>query len=68
MDCLSHIVTLFIYHSNLSQYLFQGVCYRGMRILRHNLNQYQLDQHIVNRSFLSTSIDRQVTEMFTDED
>ncbi|CAF3110068.1 unnamed protein product [Rotaria sp. Silwood2] len=67
VNCLSHIITLLIYHPKLPQYRFQGVCYRGMRITQHDLNQYQLNQHILNRSFLSTSIDRHVAEMFAGE-
>ncbi|CAF3709383.1 unnamed protein product [Rotaria sp. Silwood1] len=68
VNCLSHIVTLLIYHPNLPQYHFQGVCYRGMRITQNDLDQYQLNQHFLNRSFLSTSIDHRVAEMFAGED
>ncbi|CAF5141296.1 unnamed protein product, partial [Rotaria sp. Silwood1] len=57
-----------IYHPNLPQYQYQGVCYRGMRITQNDLDQYQLNQHILNRAFLSTSIDRQVAAMFAGED
>ncbi|CAF1065720.1 unnamed protein product [Rotaria sordida] len=67
VNCLTHIVTLLIYHPNLPQYRFQGVCYRGMRITQHDLDEYRINQHILNRSFLSTSIDRQVAEMFAGE-
>ncbi|CAF4620252.1 unnamed protein product [Rotaria sp. Silwood1] len=68
VNCLVHIVTLLIYHPNLPQYQYQGVCYRGMRITQNDLDQYQLNQHILNRAFLSTSIDRQVAAMFAGED
>ncbi|CAF1126053.1 unnamed protein product [Rotaria sordida] len=64
VNCLVHIVTLLIHHPNLPKYQYQGVCYRGMRITKNDLDQYQLDQHILNRAFLSTSIDPQVAEMF----
>ncbi|CAF2617832.1 unnamed protein product [Rotaria sp. Silwood2] len=64
VNCLSHIVTLLIYHPNLPQYRFQGVCYRGMTITEHDLDQYQVNQHILNYSFLSTSLARTVAEMF----
>ncbi|CAF1417270.1 unnamed protein product [Rotaria sordida] len=67
VNCLIHIVTLLIHHPNLSQYRFQGACYRGMRITQHDLEQYKLDQHILNRSFLSASIDREIAEMFAGE-
>ncbi|CAF3706421.1 unnamed protein product [Rotaria sordida] len=67
VNCLIHIVTLLIYHPNLPQYRYQGLCYRGMRITQNDLNQYLSNQHILNRSFLSTSIDREVAEMFAGE-
>ncbi|CAF0942429.1 unnamed protein product [Rotaria sordida] len=67
VNCLVHIVTLLIYHPNLPQYRYQGLCYRGMRITQNDLNQYLSNQHILNRSFLSTSIDREVAEMFAGE-
>ncbi|CAF1151191.1 unnamed protein product [Didymodactylos carnosus] len=67
VNCLIHLITLLIYHPNLPQHRYQGLCYRGMRITQNDLDQYQLNQHILNRSFLSTSIDRQVAEMFAGE-
>ncbi|CAF1362342.1 unnamed protein product, partial [Rotaria sp. Silwood1] len=67
VNCLVHIVTLLIYHPNLPQYRYQGLCYRGMRITQNDLDQYLTNQHILNRSFLSTSIDREVAEMFAGE-
>ncbi|CAF1971984.1 unnamed protein product [Rotaria magnacalcarata] len=67
VNCLVHIVTLLIYHPDLSLYQFQGVCYRGMRITQNDLDQYQLGQCILNRSFLSTSVDRSIAEMFAGE-
>ncbi|CAF1270585.1 unnamed protein product, partial [Rotaria sordida] len=38
-----------------------------MRITQNDLNQYLSNQYILNRSFLSTSIDREVVEMFAGE-
>ncbi|CAF4575136.1 unnamed protein product, partial [Didymodactylos carnosus] len=38
-----------------------------MRITQNDLDQYKLHHHILNHSFLSTSIDRQVAEMFAGE-
>ncbi|CAF1420923.1 unnamed protein product, partial [Adineta ricciae] len=67
VNCLVHLVTLLIYHPNLPQYQYRGVCYRGMRITTNDLEQYQINHHILNRAFLSTSLDRQVAEMFAGE-
>ena len=64
VNCLVHIVTLFIYHPKLPQYQYQGICHRGMRITSTDLDLYQLNHHILNRAFLSTSIDQEVAEMF----
>jgi hypothetical protein len=67
VNCLVHIVTLLIYHPNLPQYRYTGLCYRGMRITQNDLNQYLPNQHLLNRSFLSTSIDYEVAQMFAGE-
>ena len=64
VNCLVHIVTLLMHHPNLPQYQFQGTCYRGMMITQNDLNQYKLNQHIMNRAFLSTSVDHRVAKMF----
>ncbi|CAF4528185.1 unnamed protein product, partial [Didymodactylos carnosus] len=67
VNCLVHIVTLLIYHPDVSKYEYKGLCYRGMRVTENDLQQYQLNQHILNRSFLSASVERQVAEMFAGE-
>ena len=35
-----------------------------MRITQNDFDQYKIDHHILNRAFLSTSIDQKVAEMF----
>ncbi|CAF4435738.1 unnamed protein product [Rotaria sp. Silwood2] len=67
VNCLVHIVTLLIYYLNLPQYRYQGLCYCGMRITQYDLDQYLSNQHILNRSFLSASMNREVAEMFASE-
>ena len=67
VNCLVHIVTLLIYHPKLSRYQYRGLCYRGMRVTQHDLDQYLKNQHILNRSFLSSSSDRSVAKMFAGE-
>ncbi|CAF3665941.1 unnamed protein product [Rotaria sp. Silwood1] len=64
VNCLIHIVTLIIYNPNLPKYRYKGICYRGMRITKNDLDQYKLNQHILNRAFLSASIDHEVAKMF----
>ncbi|CAF1228412.1 unnamed protein product [Didymodactylos carnosus] len=67
VNCLVHIVTLLIHHPDISKYQYKGTCYRGMRITENDLNPYQLNQHILNWSFLSTSIEHKVAKMFAGE-
>ncbi|CAF2761461.1 unnamed protein product [Rotaria sp. Silwood2] len=43
------------------------LCYCGMRITQYDLDQYLSNQHILNRSFLSASMNREVAEMFASE-
>ena len=64
VNCLVHIVTLLSYHPNLPHYRYKGICFRGMRITHNDLDQYQVGRHILNRAFLSASMDREVAEMF----
>ncbi|CAF1097769.1 unnamed protein product [Rotaria sp. Silwood1] len=68
VNCLVHIVTLLIYRLNLPQYRYQGFCYQGIRITQYDLDQYLSNKHILNRSFLSTSMNCDVAEMFAGED
>ncbi|CAF1153311.1 unnamed protein product [Didymodactylos carnosus] len=51
VNCLVHIVTLLKFHPDIE----------------NDLNPYQLNQHILNRSFLSSSIDYRVAKMFAGE-
>ncbi|CAF1033515.1 unnamed protein product [Didymodactylos carnosus] len=67
VNCPVHIVTLLKFHLDICKYQHKGVCYRGMRITENDLNPYQLNQHILNRSFLSSSIDHNVAKMFAGE-
>ncbi|CAF1408354.1 unnamed protein product [Didymodactylos carnosus] len=67
VNCLVHIVTLLKFHPDICRYQYKGVCYRGMRITENDLKPYQLNQHILNRSFLSSSIDYRVAKMFAGE-
>ncbi|CAF0963678.1 unnamed protein product [Adineta steineri] len=41
-----------------------NVTYRGMHITESDLSQYEVDEKIMNRSFLSTSKDRSIAEDF----
>ncbi|CAF0929751.1 unnamed protein product [Didymodactylos carnosus] len=67
VNCLVHIVTLLINNPEIFKYQFKGICYRGMRVTENDINQYQSNQHILNRSFLSTSVDCNVAKYFAGE-
>jgi hypothetical protein len=64
VKCLIDFVTLFIYRQELRPYLFSGTVYRGMNISEKNLSKYVIGSRIVNTSFLSTSRDKHVAEIF----
>ncbi|CAF1203612.1 unnamed protein product [Rotaria magnacalcarata] len=67
VNCLVHIVTLLIYHPKLPECRFQNFYCGGMRITQKDLDQYQSNQHILNRTFLSASYYYKVAEMFAGE-
>ncbi|CAF0828593.1 unnamed protein product [Rotaria sp. Silwood1] len=66
INCLVHIVTLVINHPDIHKYRYDGICYRGVLMTKNDLKNYAIDNHILNRSFLSTSKNRSVAEIFAD--
>jgi ankyrin repeat protein len=46
-------------------YQFEGTCYRSIKIKSHNeLNNYKVGAKLINRTFLSTTKDRQLAEEY----
>ena len=64
INCLVHIVTLFIHHPKIDHYTYRGWTYRGVMMIVNDLKHYTVGSYILNRSFLSTSKNRSVAQMF----
>ncbi|CAF0979381.1 unnamed protein product [Rotaria sordida] len=65
INCLVHIVTLLIHHPDIHKYKYKGTTYRGLLMTENDLKHYSIGNHILNRSFVSTSKNRSVAQMFT---
>ncbi|CAF3868662.1 unnamed protein product [Rotaria sp. Silwood1] len=65
INCLVHIITLLIHHPDIYKYKFKGMTYRGLLMTENDLKRYSIGTHILNRSFVSTSKNRSVAQMFT---
>jgi hypothetical protein len=59
-----YLASIFIYHPDLRLLHYTGLTYRGMILNHHDLSLYTVGKRLLNKSFLSTSIDRRVAEMF----
>ncbi|CAF1224332.1 unnamed protein product [Rotaria sp. Silwood1] len=51
-------------HCAFDRMSYIGECYRGMKITQHDLGQYEVRSHIMNKAFLSTSFDYSVAKKF----
>ncbi|CAF0985948.1 unnamed protein product, partial [Didymodactylos carnosus] len=65
VNCLKNIVALLVHHPDFINYHFIGITYRGMLMTENDLNQYQIGCQIMNLTFLSTSKNRKVAEIFS---
>ena len=68
INCLVYIVTLLINHPDIHKHQYKGVTYRGILMTEEALNHYSVGNHILNRSFVSTTKDRAVAEIFAGSD
>ena len=68
MNCLVYIVTLVINHPNIDKHEYKGVTYRGLRMTEEALSQYSNGNHILNRSFVSTTANQKIAEIFAGTD
>jgi hypothetical protein len=64
INCLVHIVTLLIHHPDIHKYTHKGITYRSLIMTKNHLKHYTVGAHILNRSFVSTSKDRSIAQMF----
>ncbi|CAF2864405.1 unnamed protein product [Rotaria sp. Silwood2] len=61
---VGYLASIFIYHPDLRSLSYIGITYRGMVLSRHDLSIYNVGKRLLNKSFLSTSIDRHVAKVF----
>lgn len=66
INCLVHIVTLLINHPDIHKYRYTGITYRGLLMKKDDLECYSIGNHILNRSFVSTSKNRSIAQLFAD--
>ncbi|CAF0747257.1 unnamed protein product [Adineta steineri] len=64
INCLAHIVTLLINHPDARQHKYKGITYRGMLMSPNDLKPYRIGNYILNKSFMSTSKDLAVAQMY----
>jgi hypothetical protein len=60
----NHIISLIGSHPSLHAFRFKGETYRGLRMAKDALQYYKPYTIVRNKSFLSTSKNRKVAEMF----
>ena len=58
--------SLIINHPRFRPYYYAGLTFRGMKVTRKDLEEYNPGNIILTRSFLSTSKDRSIAELFLD--
>ncbi|CAF1517827.1 unnamed protein product [Rotaria sp. Silwood1] len=51
-------------HRDFDRMAYIGECYRGMTVVKYDLDQYEVGSQIMNKSFLSTSSDYSVAMKF----
>ncbi|CAF4215508.1 unnamed protein product [Rotaria sp. Silwood2] len=60
-----YIIALISHHHSLEKLTFIGDAYRVMQINNDDVKKYQVDCLLMTKSFLSSSIDRKVVELFS---
>ncbi|CAF0930224.1 unnamed protein product [Didymodactylos carnosus] len=58
--------SLIINHPRFHPYHATGITFRGMKITKKDLEEYNCGNIVMTRSFLSTSKDRSIAELFLD--
>ncbi|CAF1563340.1 unnamed protein product [Rotaria magnacalcarata] len=59
-----YIIALLSYHSSLDTYSFTGSGYRVVRMTTDDISKYKPNCCLMTKSFLSSSIDRKIAELF----
>ncbi|CAF1593554.1 unnamed protein product [Rotaria sp. Silwood1] len=58
--------SIVINHPRFHPYHYSGTTFRGMKITKKDLEEYNKGNIVLTRSFLSTSTDRSIAELFID--
>lgn len=59
-----YIIALLMFHPILNAYSFSGMAYRVMQITQHDLTRYQVGKFSMTKSFLSSSIQEEISAWF----
>ena len=59
-----YIIALLCHHPQLNPLSYTGLSYRVMEINSDDLKKYEIKSLLMSKAFLSSSIDRQITELF----
>jgi hypothetical protein len=65
---LMNLVAIFMNYKEFANLKFQGKTYRGMLITEEDLYKHVVNSKIMNKSFLSTSKDKNITTFFNGND
>ena len=65
---VGYLASIFIHHPDLRSLGFTGFVYRGLILTQQDLQTYTVGKRLLNKSFLSSSIDRKVAENFAGVD
>lgn len=68
INCLVYIVTLLINHPDIEKYQYKGTAYRGLLMTQNALELYRVGNDILNRSFVSTTINRKIADIYAGND
>jgi hypothetical protein len=59
-----YIIALLSFHPKLNELSYTGLSYRVIQMNYHDLEKYQENSSLMTKSFLSSSIDRKIAELF----
>ena len=65
---IGYLASIFIHHPDLRSFRYFGTAYRGLILTQQDLQTYTVGKRLLNKSFLSSSIDRKVAENFAGVD
>ena len=58
------LVAIVMHHDRFYEYRFRGTTYRGMLLTQADLDRYVVGSKILTKSFISTSTDQEIANLF----